>query len=170
MDRFGLTGKISEKRVHLLRWTTFPGRTVWNFGWMDRASSSMLTSSSIVNVYRQVSEKNGCSVLQIFFKKQMSSVELSSCCSCYVFSQYGSPILLRETSVMLRHFVFTAKTTQLIPHSVDRQNLGIWSCGWAVAPKYSVPAIKTFRLFRLGKSVLSSGKLDLGLVSAGSWL
>ena len=37
MDRFGPTGKVSKKRVHLLRWTTFPGRTGWNFGWMDRA-------------------------------------------------------------------------------------------------------------------------------------
>ena len=28
---FGPTGKVSKKRVHLLRWTTFPGRTDWNF-------------------------------------------------------------------------------------------------------------------------------------------
>ena len=35
MDRFGPTGKVSKTRVHLLRWTTFPGRTGWNFGWMD---------------------------------------------------------------------------------------------------------------------------------------
>ena len=32
MDRYGPTGKVSKKRVHLLRWTTFPGRTGWNFG------------------------------------------------------------------------------------------------------------------------------------------
>ena len=32
MDRFGPTGKVSKKRGHLLRWTTFPGRTGWNFG------------------------------------------------------------------------------------------------------------------------------------------
>ena len=31
MDRFGPTGKVSKKRVHLLRWTTFRGRTGWNF-------------------------------------------------------------------------------------------------------------------------------------------
>ena len=37
MDRFGPTGKVSRKRVHVLRWTTFPGLTGWNFGWMDRA-------------------------------------------------------------------------------------------------------------------------------------
>ena len=37
MDRFGPTGKVSKKRVHLLRWSSFPGRTGWNFGWMDRA-------------------------------------------------------------------------------------------------------------------------------------
>ena len=37
MDRFGPTGKVSKKRVHLLRWTTFPGRTGWNFGWKDGA-------------------------------------------------------------------------------------------------------------------------------------
>ena len=29
--------KSFEKRVHLLRWSSFPGRTGWNFGWMDRA-------------------------------------------------------------------------------------------------------------------------------------
>ena len=37
MDRFGPTRKVSEKLVHLLRWTTYPGRTGLNFGWMDRA-------------------------------------------------------------------------------------------------------------------------------------
>ena len=37
MDRFGPTGKVSKKRVHLLRWTTFPCRTGWNFGWMNCA-------------------------------------------------------------------------------------------------------------------------------------
>ena len=37
VDRFGLTGKVSKKLVHLLRWSTFPGRTGLNLGWMDRA-------------------------------------------------------------------------------------------------------------------------------------
>ena len=37
MDRFGPTGKVSKKLVHLLRRTIFPGRTDLNFGWMDRA-------------------------------------------------------------------------------------------------------------------------------------
>ena len=37
MDRFGPTGKVSKKLVHVLRWTTFPGRTGRNFCWMDRA-------------------------------------------------------------------------------------------------------------------------------------
>ena len=32
MDRFGPTGKVSKKRVHLLRWSSFPGRIGWNFG------------------------------------------------------------------------------------------------------------------------------------------
>ena len=27
MDRFGPTGEVSKKRVHILRWTTFPGGT-----------------------------------------------------------------------------------------------------------------------------------------------
>ena len=39
MDRFGPAWKVSKKLVHLLRWTRFPGRTGWNFGWMDRARS-----------------------------------------------------------------------------------------------------------------------------------
>ena len=29
MDRFGPTGKVSKKLVHLLRWTTFRGRKFW---------------------------------------------------------------------------------------------------------------------------------------------
>ena len=37
MDRIGPIRKVSKKQVHLLRWTTFPGRAGWNFGWMDRA-------------------------------------------------------------------------------------------------------------------------------------
>ena len=37
MDRFGPNGKVSKKQVHLLRWSSFPGRTGLNFGWMDRA-------------------------------------------------------------------------------------------------------------------------------------
>ena len=36
MDPFGPTGKVSKKLVHLLRWSSFPGRTGLNFGWMDR--------------------------------------------------------------------------------------------------------------------------------------
>ena len=37
MDRCGPTRKVSKKLVHLLTWTTFPGRTGRNFGWKDRA-------------------------------------------------------------------------------------------------------------------------------------
>ena len=44
MDRFGPTGKVSKKRVHLLRWSSFPGRTGLNFGWMDRAPYSKYSS------------------------------------------------------------------------------------------------------------------------------
>ena len=32
MDRFGPTGKVWNKLVHLLRWTNFSNRTGWNFG------------------------------------------------------------------------------------------------------------------------------------------
>ena len=37
MDHFGPARKGSKNLIHLLGWTTFPGRTGWNFGWMDRA-------------------------------------------------------------------------------------------------------------------------------------
>ena len=33
---------VSKKLVHLLRWTTFPGRTGRNFGWMDRAHNHLV--------------------------------------------------------------------------------------------------------------------------------
>ena len=37
MDQFGPTGKVSKKRVHLLRWSSVFGRTGLNFGQMNRA-------------------------------------------------------------------------------------------------------------------------------------
>ena len=46
MDRFGPTGKVSKKRVHLLRWSSFPGRTGLNFGWMDRAPNLCIQPDS----------------------------------------------------------------------------------------------------------------------------
>ena len=48
---------------------------------------SMLSSSSIVHV-------QGCSSPQIFSKQQVSSFELSSCCSCHLFSYYFAQFLL----------------------------------------------------------------------------
>ena len=48
MDRFDPTGKVSKKRVHLLRWSTFPGRTGWKFGWMDRAHFPRGSSLSVL--------------------------------------------------------------------------------------------------------------------------
>ena len=50
MDRFGPTGKVSKKRVHLLRWSSFPGRTGWNFGWMDRARHLMVQISAQLGI------------------------------------------------------------------------------------------------------------------------
>ena len=48
---------------------------------------SMFSSSSIV--YVQV-----CPAPQIFSKQQMSPIELSSCCSCHVFSYFFTQFLL----------------------------------------------------------------------------
>ena len=48
MDQFGPTGKVSKKQVHLLRWSSFPGRTGLNFGWMDRAHNVLSHS----HIYR----------------------------------------------------------------------------------------------------------------------
>ena len=49
MDLFGPTGKVWKKLVHLLRWSSFPGRTGLNFGWMDRALYYCWHSSRIPN-------------------------------------------------------------------------------------------------------------------------
>ena len=48
---------------------------------------SMLSSSSIVHA-------QGCSATKIFFKQHLSPFELSSCCSCHVFSYYFAQFLL----------------------------------------------------------------------------
>ena len=41
----------------------------------------------LVHVYREGQKIKGCSGLQIYSKQQMSSFELSSCYTCYVFRQ-----------------------------------------------------------------------------------
>ena len=42
-------------------------------------------------------------------------------------------------------FITAAKVCDCVVSGlVDRRNSGMWSRGWAVAPKYSVPVIKTF--------------------------
>ena len=43
MDRFSPTEKVSEKMVHLFRWSSFAGRTGLNFGWMDRAHCRLVS-------------------------------------------------------------------------------------------------------------------------------
>ena len=72
-------------------------------------SISLLSSSLIVHV-------QGCSAPQIFSKQQMLPFELSSCCSCHVFSEpLLCLVLTLETSEMSTIFVFTTKTTQACP-------------------------------------------------------
>ena len=71
MDRFGPTGKVSKKRVHLLRWTNFPGRTGWNFGWMDRASlktKSQTCSSYTMGSGNYPSRSNKRSTTEMCFR------------------------------------------------------------------------------------------------------
>ena len=69
---------------------------------------SMLSSSSIVHL-------QGCSAPQIFSKQQMLPFELSSCCSCLVFSYYFTQFLTLEMSEMSAIFVFSTKTSQPRP-------------------------------------------------------
>ena len=69
---------------------------------------SMLSSSSLVHV-------QGCSAPQIFSKQQMSPFELSSCCSCHVFSYYFAQFLLLKRVKCPPFFKFTTKTTQPRP-------------------------------------------------------
>ena len=74
---------------------------------------SMLSSSSIVHV-------QGCSAPQIFSKQQISPFELSSCCSCHVFSHYfaynvPAVVLTLETNEVSAILVFRTKTTQPRP-------------------------------------------------------
>ena len=69
---------------------------------------SMLSSPSIAHV-------QGCSAPQIFSKQQMSPFELSSCCSCHVFSYFFAQFLLLKRVKCPPFFVFTTKTTQTRP-------------------------------------------------------
>ena len=69
---------------------------------------SMLSSSSIVHL-------QGCSAPQIFSKQQMLPFELSSCCSCHVFSYFFAQFLLLKRVKCPPFFKFTTKTTQPRP-------------------------------------------------------
>ena len=69
---------------------------------------SMLSSSSTVHV--QV-----CPAPQIFSKSQMSPFELSSCCSCHVFSYFFAQFLLLKRVKCPPFFKFTTKTTHHRP-------------------------------------------------------
>ena len=71
---------------------------------------SMLSSSSIVHV-------QGCSAPQIFSKQQMSPFELSSCCSCHVFSYFFAQFLLLKR-VKCPPFLFSQpRQRNLVPRS-----------------------------------------------------
>ena len=70
--------------------------------------ASMLSLSSIVHVW-------GCSAPQIFSKQQMSPFELSSCCSCHIFSYFFAQFLLLKRVICPPFFKFTTKTTQPRP-------------------------------------------------------
>ena len=69
---------------------------------------SMLSSSSLLHV-------QGCSAPQIFSKQQMSPFELSSCCSCHVFSYFFAQFLLLKR-VKCPPF-FQPKQLNLVPRS-----------------------------------------------------
>ena len=71
---------------------------------------SMLSSSSIVHV-------QGCSAPQIFSKQQMSPFELSSCCSCHVFSYYFTQFLLLKRVKCLSFLFSQPKQLNLFPRS-----------------------------------------------------
>ena len=64
MDRLGPTGKVSKKRVHLLRWTTFPGRTgrsdrleFWLNGRARNLSTHNLQVKYIIKIDRNQSKE-----------------------------------------------------------------------------------------------------------------
>ena len=72
MDRFGPTGKVSKKLVHLLRWSSFPGRTGWNFGWMDRAHNLQ------VEMRLKISFVLGCSIFRVYIAWYCNSSRIQS--------------------------------------------------------------------------------------------
>ena len=69
-----------------------------------------VSSPSILHV-------QGCSAPQIFSKQQMSPFEMSSCCSCHVFSYYFAQFLLLER-VKCPPFLFSQPNQlNLVPRS-----------------------------------------------------
>ena len=98
---------------------------------------SMFSSSSIV--YVQV-----CPAPQIFSKQQMSPIELSSCCSCHVFSYFFAQFLLLKQVKCPPFFKFTTKTAQPRPQVL----LGS-CCGLYVVVCYKNNNLTTFIFYVL---------------------
>ena len=69
---------------------------------------SMLSSSSIVHVQVYAAP-------QIFSKQEIWPFELSSCCSCHVFSYFFAQFLLLKRVKCAPFLKFTSKTTQPRP-------------------------------------------------------
>ena len=86
----------------------------------------MLSSSSIVHVYQQVQEINGCSVLQMFSK--LSRCHPSSCLLVVLLCIQPIVCLFLPcvTSEMFHHFCNTTKTTQPHPQVFSVNSSIIW--------------------------------------------
>ena len=71
---------------------------------------------------RQTEHVQGCSATQILPKQQMSPFELSSCCSCRVFSYFFAQLSLLKRVKCPPFFKFTTKATQPRPQVFSVNN------------------------------------------------
>ena len=69
MDRFGPTAQVSKKLVHLLRWSSFPGRTGRKF-WLN---GSRPVGPLPARICPQLGELYSTTALELFYAKDGST-------------------------------------------------------------------------------------------------
>ena len=114
MDRYGPTGKVSKKLVHLLRWSSFPGRTglidpfdhsdSFSFPVLTVRTSLMLTTRKMAapaaSVYRCSFCHNFCESLENLLSHERKAI--TGKCLVNLFVAFAKKNHLRIKSVCIR--------------------------------------------------------------------
>ena len=141
MDRFSPTGKVSEKLVHLLRWSSFPGRTSLTEKWPFH--------STIPTHSHSQSSRFRTSLMLTTRKMVAPPASVYRCSFCHNFCDSLEHLLSHDCNAitgkcLVNLFVAFAKKknhTRIIRVSTScnhsRQNQFVWRCWPPILSFYS---------------------------------